>query len=203
MIGYTSYFFYIKIRSVSNQITDLPITEKLDYFSAALTILYALYYTIIRLFHLYPSPANRLTPASIPWKRNLLACVCLLTYVAHVSYLTLLPRFDYSYNIVFNLVVGLTHNALWGLYVLPASLSLFRRFPSRPKNYRPRFINKAAVFLVLTTAATSLELFDFPPWARIIDAHSLWHLSTAPIALKWYDYLVEESLDPSWREQKA
>ena len=197
---------FLRIRSVSHQIVDLPITEKLDYFSAALTILYALYYTTIRLFHFYPTSAGRLTLDSIPtntWKRNLLAYTCILTYLAHVSYLTLPPRFDYTYNIVFNLVIGFTHNALWGLYALPASVSLFRRFPSRSKKYRPRFVNKAAVFLALTTAATSLELFDFPPWARIIDAHSLWHLSTAPIALKWYDFLVEDSLDPSWREQKA
>ena len=195
--------FIFKIRSVSHQIVDLPITEKLDYFSAASTILYALYYTIIRLFHFYPPPPSRLTLATNTWMRNLLTYACLLIYLAHVSYLTFLPRFDYTYNIAFNLVVGFTHNALWGLYALPASLSLFRRFPSRPKKYRPRFVNKAAVFLTLTTAATSLELFDFPPWARIIDAHSLWHLSTAPLALKWYDYLVEDSLDPSWREQKT
>jgi hypothetical protein len=32
---------------------DLPITEKLDYFSAVLAILSAFYYTFIRLFHLY------------------------------------------------------------------------------------------------------------------------------------------------------
>lgn len=186
---------------------DFPITEKLDYFSAALTILYALYYTITRLFHVYPSPpASRLTLASNPtttWKRNLLACVCLFIFLAHVSYLTLLPHFDYAYNIAFNLTLGLTHNALWVMYAMPASLSIFQRFPSRPKSYRPRFTNKVAVFLVLTMAATCLELFDFPPWARIIDAHSLWHLSTAPIALKWYDFLVEDSLDPSWREHKA
>ena len=81
--------------------------------------------------------------------------------------------------------------------------SLFRRFPSHPKNYRPRFTTKAAWCVGLTTAATFLELFDFPPWARIIDAHALWHLSTAPLAAGWYVFLVEDSLDPSWREQKA
>jgi post-GPI attachment to proteins factor 3 len=103
----------------------------------------------------------------------------------------------------FNVAVGLIHNVLWGLYALPASHSLFRRFPSRPKKYRPRFTTKAAVLVALTTAATSFELYDFPPWARIIDAHALWHLSTVPIAIGWYDFLVEDSLDPSWREQKG
>ena len=200
------YFLSIYITRPSHRAIDLPITEKLDYFSAALAILYALYYTTIRLFHIYPSPASRLTLPSTPtktWKRNLLACACLVIYLAHVSYLTLLPRFDYAYNMAFNLTLGLTHNALWGIYAMPASLSLLQRFPSRPKNYRPRFTSKVAVFVLLTTVATSLELFDFPPWARVIDAHSLWHLSTAPIALLWYDFLIEDSQDPSWREHKT
>lgn len=48
--------------------------------------------------------------------------------------------------------------------------------------------------------ATAFELFDFPPWFLIIDAHSLWHLATAPIAIAWYDFIIEDSLDPSWRE---
>lgn len=180
----------------------------MDYFSAALAIMYALYYTIIRLFHLYdPQSSTRLTPLSPKPKcqktRKWLALACTLTYIAHVSYLILLPRFDYTYNMAFNLILGLIHNALWGTYALPASINFVKRFPSRPKSYRPSFVGKAGVFVLLTTAATGLELFDFPPWARTIDAHALWHLSTAPIALLWYDFLVEDSLDSSWREPKA
>ncbi|GLB40149.1 putative per1-like protein [Lyophyllum shimeji] len=185
---------------------DLPFTEKMDYFSAALAILYALYYTAIRLFHLHPyQRQSRLTlhktsnTTSLTYKSWSLLCI--VAYVAHVSYLSLLPRFDYSYNMAFNLIVGLTHNALWLLYSLPASV--IRRFPSRPKSYRPSHVGRAVIFVALTTAATALELFDFPPWGRIIDAHALWHLATAPIALFWYDFLVDDALDSSWREQRA
>ncbi|PPQ66028.1 hypothetical protein CVT26_010784 [Gymnopilus dilepis] len=185
---------------------DLPFTEKMDYFAAALAIMYALYYTIIRLYHLYePQPFTRLTPLYPRTKsrklRRWLAAACTLSYIAHVSYLTLLPRFDYTYNMAFNLTLGMLHNALWGVYALP-KLNLLKRFPSRPKTYHPNFVGKAGVFVLLTTAATGLELFDFPPWGRTIDAHALWHLVTAPIALFWYDFLVEDALDPSWREPK-
>jgi len=179
----------------------------MDYFSAALAILYALYYTVIRLFHLYPQPTQtRLTLPSNNLKspslvKNIWSLFCIMAYLAHISYLTLLPRFDYTYNMAFNLILGLTHNALWLIYSLP--ISLIRRFPSQPKSYRPPFVINAAVFVVLTTGATALELFDFPPWANIIDAHALWHLSTAPIALFWYDFLVEDALDHSWRDQRA
>ncbi|KIP07488.1 hypothetical protein PHLGIDRAFT_415639 [Phlebiopsis gigantea 11061_1 CR5-6] len=179
---------------------DLPTTEKLDYFSAALAIIYALFYTIVRLFHLYP----RRTPQHFRRRaHHIWATVCCVAYISHVTYLTVLPRFDYTYNMAFNLGIGMTHNVLWLLYSLPASLSLVRRFPGKPKSYRPTFASKAAVFVLLTTAATVLELFDFPPWYRTIDAHSLWHLATAPIAAFWYQFLIEDSLDDSWRTAKS
>lgn len=125
-----------------------------------------------------------------------------MAYICHVSYLTLLPRFDYTYNMVFNLGVGMTHNILWLLYSLPSSMSVLYRFQGRPKSYRPRFANKACLFVLLTTAATALEVLDFPPWYRTIDAHSLWHLATVPIAAFWYDFLIEDALDDGWKPSK-
>lgn len=102
----------------------------------------------------------------------------------------------------FNLALGLSHNLLWLLYSFPQSLSFFKRFPYSSKKYRPLYAYKAALFVALTTAATSLELFDFPPLGRILDAHALWHLSTAPIAKFWYDFLVEDALDGGWRASR-
>ncbi|KAL0947663.1 hypothetical protein HGRIS_013751 [Hohenbuehelia grisea] len=179
---------------------DLPVTEKLDYFSAALAILYALYYVVLRLFHIYPTSRNRLTIPSEPSSgliHKAWSSICIMLYLGHVSYLALLPRFDYTYNMIFNLAVGLTHNILWVVYSLP--FATLRRFPARSKSYRPRFVSKAAIFVALTTAATALELFDFPPWRGSIDVHSLWHLSTVPISLYWYDFLVKDALDEGWR----
>ncbi|TFK22673.1 Per1-like protein [Coprinopsis marcescibilis] len=182
---------------------DTRLTEKLDYFSAALVILNALYVCIIRQFHLYPrNESSKLTTtsSSIP-ARNVLLAICSLVYASHIYYLTSGPRFDYTYNMLFNLVIGLSHNFLWLLYSLPSALSLLpARYPNGQKRYRPSFVGKAAVFVVLTTAATCLELFDFPAWARVIDAHSLWHAATAPMAYFWYNFLVQDALDPSWRE---
>jgi len=176
----------------------------LDYFSAALAILYALYYTAIRVFHLYSTPGKLAQGLTGPRQRRLytLTCLCSVAFLGHITYLNSLPRFDYTYNMAFNLLIGLAHNLLWILYSSPSSLSLLPRFPSRAIFYRPAFVNKAFIFVVLTTAATALELFDFPPWALTIDAHALWHLVTAPIAYFWYNFLVEDSLDLSWREYK-
>lgn len=182
----------------------MPFTEKMDYFSAALTILYALYYTVVRLFHLYPlshrdrplSSGSTSTPST---RYQAWSVLCILVYLSHLSYLLWLPRFDYAYNMAFNVALGLTHNALWLLYALPKSVPLIRRFPSLPTTYRPAYASRAALFVALTTAATALELFDFPPWRRIIDAHALWHLSTALILPFWYEFLIEDAQDEGWR----
>lgn len=174
--------------------TDTPTTEKLDYFSAGLVILYSLFFTVVRLFHLYPLGPNP-RPNSV---YKFWAGLCALLYISHISYLTLLPRFDYAYNMAANLIVGLLHNGLWLLY----AWGPIRRFPGRDKQYHPRFASRAAVFVLLTTLATTLELFDFPPWHRIIDAHALWHLATVPIVPLWYDFLIKDALDSGWRALK-
>ncbi|KAH9857530.1 Per1-like protein [Lenzites betulinus] len=185
---------------------DLPTTEKLDYFSAALAILYAFYYTTIRLFHLYAAEDGPLgynpSPATVT-TRVALTIACSWAFLGHITYLTFLPRFDYSYNMLFNLTIGMTHNLLWVCYSLPASLSFIRRFRGRPRSYRPTFATKPALFVLLTTAATLLEVFDFPAWGRIIDAHSLWHLATVPIAVLWYDFLIQDACDEGWRLSKS
>ncbi|KAG1799248.1 Per1-like-domain-containing protein [Suillus plorans] len=171
---------------------DLPNTEKLDYFSAALVILYSLYHTVLRLFNQYPTRSRedghiQRTPVHVLW-----SSICTVVYLAHVTYLSILPQFDYSYNMAFNLTVGFTHNLLWLLYSLPVSLPLIRHFPFKSKTYRPSYASEVAVFVVLTTAATALELFDFPPWGRIIEGSCLF----------WYDFLIKYSLDDGWREPK-
>ncbi|KAF5390563.1 hypothetical protein D9757_002606 [Collybiopsis confluens] len=178
---------------------DTSFTEKLDYFSAALTILTALYFTAIRIFHLY-SPQSAKPTRSRTLVFRVWTTICVVAFTAHVTYLSSLRRFDYQYNIIFNLILGLTHNALWLLYALPPSMSLLRRFPNRPKSYRPSFAGTAAFLVTVTTAATTLEIFDFPPWQRIVDAHALWHLATVPISEAWYRFLIRDTNDPGWKD---
>lgn len=175
-------------------------TEKFDYFSAALTIIYALYCTVIRLFHLYTTPQKSSNDKTT--FKTTLSVFFISLYLMHVAYLSLLPRFDYTYNMAFNVSLGLVHNLLWLLYALPSSISVLHRFSSRPRSYRPRFVNKPVYLVTVTILATGLELFDFSPWLRVIDAHALWHLATAPIAVYWYRFLLDDASDPDWRDYK-
>ncbi len=43
------------------------------------------------------------------------------------------------------------------------------------------------------TLAAMLELLDFPPYWRAVDAHCLWHLSTVPLAHLWYEWLIDDA----------
>jgi len=177
----------------------MPFTEKMDYFSAAAANLCGLFYTIIRIFHLYTPPASlgiRRRPRHsllIPW-----TLLCTLLFLTHVTYLSLLPRFDYSYNMLANVVVGFSHNLIWASYSLPSPV-FYNRFPTLPNSSRPKCVRTPVLLAIATTSAATLEIFDFPPWWRVIDAHSLWHLSTVPLIFWWYRFLVEDARDPGWR----
>ncbi|KAL5490653.1 hypothetical protein ACEPAI_5487 [Sanghuangporus weigelae] len=177
-------------------VRDKPTTEKLDYFSAALVFIVALC-TVVSRFFFVGRPSRRTL-------YNLWTFICITAYISHVSYLSLLPRFDYTYNIIFNLIIGLLHNFLWLLYSLPQSFTIIRRFPPSPmpRNYRPRCAWKAALSVSLTMGAMSLELLDFPPIGRVLDAHALWHAATAPIAELWYGFLIEDALDDGWKVER-
>jgi post-GPI attachment to proteins factor 3 len=129
------------------------------------------------------------------------ALVCIFAYLFHLSYLLSGPRFDYAYNMAANLTVGMIHNALWVAYSLAPFIRL-RLFPAKPSSYRPRFIMTPAIIVLFTMFAIGLEVFDFPPWGRVIDAHSLWHGCTIPLVYFWYKFLVEDSNDEGWKGER-
>ncbi|KAH9643424.1 hypothetical protein HF086_016713 [Spodoptera exigua] len=57
---------------------------------------------------------------------------------------------------------------------------------------RRRYAWRMLAFTLLSGAALSLELFDFPPRHGVWDAHALWHLSTAPLPLLFYSYVIAD-----------
>lgn len=42
-------------------------------------------------------------------------------------------------------------------------------------------------------AASLLELFDFPPYLGVFDAHALWHAATIPLGFLWFQFWVRDS----------
>jgi len=148
---------------------DLPWSEKGDYFSAAAGVLYSVFYSIIRIFHIRQRR-----------KRVAIGLMILLFFICHVSYLSFW-KFDYGYNMVFVVTSGLVFNALWVSWAIPR-IKAGRAYAKMP-----------VIWAILMTLALSLELFDFAPWFGVLDAHALWHLATIRIIGMWYEFLLEDA----------
>ncbi|KAI8890819.1 Per1-domain-containing protein [Backusella circina FSU 941] len=153
---------------------DTPLTEKLDYFSAGLYILYGLCVAVLRIGHL------------AGWAAKGWAGMCFGLFTAHVLYLSSLDRFDYTYNIIACLVVGLLQNILW------LSWSLYQYSPFGDTEKRS-YAWMAGLSVVLISCAMAFELFDFPPLFETLDAHSAWHAATIPLSPLFYRFLLRDS----------
>lgn len=151
---------------------DSIMTERLDYFGAGGNVLYGLFYAPIRIFRWYNSD----TPVVQIW-----GFICAACYACHVFYLQFVT-WDYSYNMLANIVVGVLQNLGWVYY----SVVEYRRTKERWRLW------PLGVVLSIS-AAMSLEVFDFPPWFDAIDAHSLWHAATILPTAWWYRFLVRDA----------
>lgn len=179
-------------------IRDRPITETLDYVGAGAIIAANFNAIFVRKFGLY----------RLEKTRALVIFQTLLCGVLLVHYAKLYFSWDYSYNMRFNVAVGLSALVLWILH----SALVQRRYLRRPHYYNnsihllpyeTRILNKlnfvglsktkyiplipVALNLALVAAA-SLEMVDFDPIAGLVDAHLLWHFCTIFPPIVWYDW---------------
>ncbi|OCF42841.1 hypothetical protein I317_03318 [Kwoniella heveanensis CBS 569] len=190
---------------------DKPWTERLDYFSATVTIAYTLLYTLIRIFHLQsPLPQHSSSRLLLPVSAGIAFLV-----LGHFTYLLSFPlgQFPYGYHTKFNLVLAGVHNVLWVLwsfsfkYPYPTfklggggagrTIGFPKPYPPNPPlttQPRPKEAATPLILVCLTTGAMAFELLDFAPVFRVIDAHSLWHAATIPLTIAWWHFLVEDSI---------
>jgi hypothetical protein len=156
---------------------DFEVTEQLDYFAAAASVLYGLYYAPIRIFRL--DLGGKKTKSLLrAW-----TTLCIGLYAAHVAYLKYYA-WDYTYNMTANVVVGVVQNAMWSWF----SFEKYRK-SKRTWEAWPGFV---VAWIIM---AMSLELLDFPPLWGCLDAHSLWHLGTVAPTMLWYNFLLKDSQD--------
>ena len=181
---------------------DKSLTEKLDYFSAAFSMMCNLYVAIVRLGNLYP-PFGQNASRKGALTRQVLVTMLTAIFMVHVSYLVFW-RFDYGYNMAFNVTVGLFHNLLWSSWSAyqysslsppPSTSNSSRRLSSQFSSSAFRAPHFAQPFFVLTlfSSLSLLELLDFPPLFRSLDAHALWHASTIIIVKWWYQVLLVDA----------
>ncbi|KAK0748101.1 Per1-like-domain-containing protein [Apiosordaria backusii] len=176
-IGMASWFF-----SAVFHTRDFRVTEELDYFAAGASVLYGMYYTMVRVFRL-----DRPDRGS---QRRLWTTVCAGLYLMHVGYLKGVG-WDYTYNMGANVVVGVVQNLIWSWFSV-------RRYYS--KEGQKWWMVWPGLVVMWVVAAMSLELLDFAPVWGCLDAHSLWHLGTIGPAVVFYRFLVRDSEEVVRRE---
>jgi hypothetical protein len=147
---------------------DFRLTEELDYFAAGASVLYGLYYTLIRIYRL-DLGGKRTKSFLRAWTG-----LCLGLYAAHVAYLKW-HKWDYTYNMAANVVVGVIQNIMWSWFS-------FEKYRASGR-YWAIWPGLVVAWIIM---AMSLELLDFPPWWGCLDAHSLWHLGTVAPTMIWY-----------------
>ncbi|MDP2434545.1 MAG: post-GPI attachment to proteins factor 3 [archaeon] len=139
---------------------DTAFTEKMDYFSAYLLIVWGLWVAIVRTLDVRGVRSQALVLAAL-----------LAWYGCHVGYLSIV-RFDYGYNMQVNVATAVLASVFW-----LAWLSLHRERP-----YARLYL--CAILGVYPMSL--LELLDFSPVLGLVDAHALWHLSTVPFCFLTY-----------------
>lgn len=153
---------------------DLPVTEKLDYFSAIGQILFGLFVAVVRIFRLDLLENKR--------KRNLLAISLSTFYAGHIYYLSCI-RFNYAYNMMAGVIVGLSQTILWVFL----GFRLYVRGNNR--------MDLLPVLIVLSVLmGMTFELNDFSPYWRLLDAHAMWHASTVIPTYLWYKWMKHDML---------
>ncbi|SCV67102.1 BQ2448_5748 [Microbotryum intermedium] len=185
---------------------DVPWTEKADYFAAAALIICSLWTAMMRIGGLSFSRA-----APTKWMALAWTAVCAFVVIAHCYYLSHKERFDYGYNMRFNVATALTTILLWAAWSFYHCL-IIEPFPAKErssfqvvghpatatqsKTARAPHARMSLLPLVLLPLLTSLELLDFAPIGvfglRLLDAHALWHASTIPVVSLWYRFLLED-----------
>ncbi|XP_075992969.1 per1-like protein PGAP3 [Anticarsia gemmatalis] len=146
---------------------DSPFTEFMDYACALSMVMGLFVASIVRVCY----KRTKLT--------MFLLLVPLFYFVTHVRYLYS-GVINYDYNMTLNIFFGVCGSLIW--------LGLSYRQHRSGRRYAWRMI----LFTLLSGAALTLELFDFPPKYDTWDAHALWHLSTAPLPLLFYKYVIDD-----------
>ncbi|KAK3329048.1 Per1-like-domain-containing protein [Apodospora peruviana] len=163
-VGMVTWFF-----SLVFHMRDFAVTEQLDYFAAGASVMYGMYYTVVRVFRLDRDSSGRRGSVLRAWTG-----LCVSLYVCHVAYLKLWD-WDYTYNMAANVACGAVQNVMWSWF----SWDRYRRS-------RRAWAVWPGIVVAWVLVAMSMELLDFAPVWGVLDAHSLWHFGTIAPAVLWY-----------------
>nr|SVE74210.1 EOG090X0702 [Daphnia barbata] len=150
-------------------IRDARFTEIMDYLGAFSMVLFSFYHFLFRL-------------SAFGSHSSLYSFCCGVTigfYFFYHSYTTFFMKMDYGFNMLINIAFGAANILGWSIWCI-------KYYKKRP------YVKQCAAFVALLAFTTLFEVLDFPPLFWVFDAHALWHLSTAPLAILWYKFLIDD-----------
>ncbi|GMJ10871.1 hypothetical protein like AT1G16560 [Hibiscus trionum] len=145
---------------------DFELTEKLDYSAAVALIGFSFILTILRAFNVRDEAS-----------RVMVAAPLIAFVTTHILYLNFY-KLDYGLNMKVCMVMGVAQLLIWGIW---ASVT------SHPARW------KVWLFNVGGTLAVLLEVYDFPPYKGILDAHALWHAANIPLAYVCWSFVRDDA----------
>lgn len=188
------------IFSTIYHIRDFPRTETLDYLGAGAIIVANFNAIFVRKFELFRE--------GMKLKRVLFQACLVMVLILH--YAKLYNNWDYSYNMMFNIVFGILSLLLWIIHAFNVRRQYLRRphfynnsiqlLPYETKilaklNYLGLSKTKNIPLIPVTLnifliSAVGFEILDFEPWCSLVDGHALWHLCTIFPPIVWYDWNI-------------
>ncbi|XP_052734334.1 uncharacterized protein LOC108319538 isoform X1 [Vigna angularis] len=146
---------------------DVDLTEKLDYSSAVVLLGYSLILAILRTFSVRDEATRVMVAAP------LIAFVT--THVMYINFYLL----DYGWNMVVCIVMAVGQLSMWAVW------AGFSKHPSRWKLWFVVFSGGLAMLL---------EIYDFPPYLGLFDAHAIWHATTIPLTYIWWSFIRDDAV---------
>lgn len=145
---------------------DVDLTEKLDYSSAVAVLGFSLIVAILRAFNVREEAS-----------RVMVAAPLIAFVTTHILYLNFY-QLDYGLNMKVCGGIGVAQLLLW---VVWAGVT---NHPSRWKVW---------VVMVGASLAIIVDIYDFPPYRGLVDAHAVWHATTIPLSYLLWSFVRDDS----------
>uniref|UniRef100_A0A0D3CIY7 Post-GPI attachment to proteins factor 3 n=1 Tax=Brassica oleracea var. oleracea TaxID=109376 RepID=A0A0D3CIY7_BRAOL len=113
----------------------------------------------------------RIFDVQVEAARVMVSAPVLALVTIHVLYINFY-KLDYGWNMIVCVAIRVAQLFLW------ARWAVVSRHPSNWK---------------LWVVVIDSEIYDFPPYGSYFDAHSIWHLATVPLTIRWWSFIRDDA----------
>ncbi|GFY84277.1 Per1-like family protein [Actinidia rufa] len=145
---------------------DVELTEKLDYSSAVALLGFSLIVSILRAFSVRDEASRVMVAAP------------LIAFVStHILYLNFY-QLDYGLNKKVCVGMGVAQLLIWAVW------AYVTHHPSRWKLW---------VVVIGGSLVMLLEIYDFPPYWKFVDAHAIRNATAIPLTFLWWSFIRDDA----------